>query len=441
VVGPCRREIDTLATDFAPIPAPPPPPVPIRLGPADTSPAPAGTPRGLTGRFAVASFATWLALLTPVVVTLALRVQQVDPLHKERSLGLILGVGAFLATVANPLVGRLSDRTTSRFGRRRPWMLGGAIGGFAGLAIIATVPSIPAIMVGWAICQVAFNALLAALTAVIPDQFPVAHRGRASGLFGLSIQGSLMLGAFVAQAFVGRPVLQFLVPAAIAVLAIGLFCVGLPDRRLTRRPGPFSAREFLGSFWVNPKAHPDFGWAWMTRFLALFGTAIPQAYLVYFLPARLGTSPDHVAAQAATLIMISSVCTVAMAAPGGWFSDRMGRRKPFVIGAAVLIGIGLFLIATAPTFAALAIAEVVFGLGNGLFLAVDLALITQVLPDPETVGKDLGVINIANALPQSLAPAIAPVVLLMGGYTLLFCVAAASLALAAVLVTRIQGTR
>jgi MFS family permease len=398
-------------------------------------------PLGLVGRFGLASFATWLALLTPVVVTLALRVQQVDPVNKERSLSLILGVGAFLATVANPLIGRLSDRTTSRFGRRRPWMVGGALGGFVGLAIIATVPSIPAIMVGWAISQLAFNALLAALTATIPDQFQVAHRGRVSGLFGLTIQGSLMIGAFVAQAFVGRPVLQFLVPATIAILAIGLFCVGLPDRRLNRRPAPFSVREFFGSFWVNPKAHPNFGWAWIVRFLALFGTAIPQAYLVYFLPARLGTSPSHVAGQAATLIMISSVCTVAMAGPGGWISDRIGRRKPFVIGAAVLIGIGLFLLATAPTFAALAVAEVVFGLGNGLFLAVDLALITQVLPDPETVGKDLGVINIANALPQSLAPAIAPAVLLMGGYTLLFTVAAVSLVLAAILVTRIKGVR
>jgi MFS family permease len=409
--------------------------------PAGLERTPAGIPLGLASRFGLASFATWLALLTPVVVTLALRVQQVDPVNKERSLSLILGVGAFLATVANPLIGRLSDRTMSRFGRRRPWMIGGALGGFAGLAIIATVPSIPAIMVGWAIAQVGFNALLAALTATIPDQFQVAHRGRVSGLFGLTIQGSLMLGAFVAQAFVGRPVFQFLVPATIAILAIGLFCVGLPDRRPTRRPAPFSVREFFDSFWVNPKAHPNFGWAWIVRFLALFGTAIPQAYLVYFLPNRLGTSPDHVAGQAAMLIMIASVCTVAMAGPGGWLSDRMGRRKPFVIGAAVLIGIGLFLLATAPTFAALAVAEIVFGLGNGLFLAVDLALITQVLPDPETVGKDLGVINIANALPQSLAPALAPAILLMGGYTLLFTVAAVSLILAAILVTRIRGVR
>jgi MFS family permease len=392
-------------------------------------------------RFALASYGTWLALLTPVVVTLALRVQQVDPADKERSLGLILGVGALLATVANPLIGRLSDRTMSRFGRRRPWMIGGALGGFIGLTIIATVPTIPAITVGWALAQLAFNALLAALTATIPDQFPVERRGRVSGLFGLTLQGAIMTGAFVAQAFVGRPVLQFLVPAVLAIVAIGLFSVGLPDRRLTRRPAPFSVREFLGTFWVNPKAHPNFAWAWMTRFLALFGTAIPQAYLVFFLPDRLGTSPEHVAGQAAALITISSLCTLAMAGPGGWVSDRTGRRKPFVIGAAVFIGIGLFLLATAPTFAALAVAEIVFGLGNGLFLAVDLALITQVLPDPETVGKDLGVINIANALPQSLAPAIAPVVLLMGGYTLLFAVAAVSLLLAAVLVTRIRGVR
>ncbi|NJC73188.1 MFS transporter [Planosporangium thailandense] len=410
---------------------------------ADAAPqaASAAATPGFIARFGVASFANWLALLTPVVVTLALRVQAVDPAHKERSLGLVLGVGAFLATVANPLVGRLSDRTMSRYGRRRPWLVVGALGGVVGLGIIAVVPSVPAILIGWSICQLAFNAVLAALTAVIPDQVPVASRGRVSGIFGLSQNAAVMAGAFVAQAFAGHSVPQFLVPAVIAVLAIGVLVFGLPDRRLSRRPQPFSVREFIGSFWVNPVRHPNFAWAWFTRFLAMFGTAIPQAYLVYFLPTRLGTSTGQVAGQAAELITIASVCTLAMAGIGGWVSDRTGRRKAFVIGAAVLISAGLFLLAIAPTFAAIAVAEVVFGLGNGMFLAVDLALVTQVLPSAETVGKDLGVINIANALPQSLAPAVAPAVLLAGGYSLLFAVAAVSLVLAAVLVTRIKGVR
>jgi MFS family permease len=414
------------------------PPVPIRLLPADR---PEGIKHGFVARFGFASFTTWLALLTPVVVTLALRVQQIDPVHKERSLGLILGVGAFLATVANPLIGRASDRTTSRFGRRRPWLVAGAATGTAGLAVIATVPTVPAILIGWAVAQLGFNAILAALTATIPDQIPVAHRGRVSGIFGLSQTAAVMVGAFVAQAFTDRPVPQFLVPAALAVLAIGLLVVGLPDRRPGARPGPFSLRAFLGTFWVDPRRHPNFGWAWLTRFLAMFGTAIPQTYLVYFLPSRLGTGSGGVAGQAAVLIMIGSACTLVMAGVGGWLSDRTGRRKAFVIGAAVLISVGLALLAIAPTFAAIAVAEVVFGLGNGLFLAVDLALVTQVLPDAETVGKDLGVINIANALPQSLAPAIAPAFLMLGGYTLLFAVAAASLVLAAVLVTRIKAVR
>ena len=140
--------------------------------------AEAGAPRGFIVHATAAYLGLYTALLASALVTVPLRVGEVDPHGKESSLGLVAGVGALVAVVANPLFGRLSDRTTSRLGRRRPWLVGGVLGGTTGLTIIAVIPSIPAIVLGWSLAQLAFNATLAALAATIPDQVPVRQRGR-----------------------------------------------------------------------------------------------------------------------------------------------------------------------------------------------------------------------------------------------------------------------
>ena len=130
----------------------------------------------LVGVYSLAYFGVWMALLTPVVVTLALRVAQIDPVNKEASLSWILGAGAIVAMLANPIAGLLSDRTTSRLGMRRPWLIGGMALGLAGLYAVAT-GGLWMIGIGWCVAQLGFNALLAAIVAILPDQVPEAQRG------------------------------------------------------------------------------------------------------------------------------------------------------------------------------------------------------------------------------------------------------------------------
>ena len=127
--------------------------------------------------YAAAYFGSWIAILTPVVVTLALRVQQINPAGKAASLSLVLGVGAIFALLANPFFGKLSDRTRSRFGMRRPWLIAGVISGTIGLLVIALAPNIPLVLVGWCLAQTGFNALLAVVVAILPDQVPEEQRG------------------------------------------------------------------------------------------------------------------------------------------------------------------------------------------------------------------------------------------------------------------------
>lgn len=400
-------------------------------------------PRGFVPRLGLANFGLYAALMTPVIVTLALRVAEVAPQSKESTLGLVLGVGAILALIANPLAGRLSDRTRSRFGRRRPWLVGGTVVGIIGLAVIAFVPSVPALVIGWAVVQTGFNAVYAALMATIPDQVPENARGTASGAIGTSVTAAVLAGSGIA-ALSSDARVMFLLPAVLTVGLVGWFTVRLRDHRPETAPEPFSIKEFFGSLAFNPVSAPDFGWAWLTKFLVMFGSVAPMTYLAYYVPFRMGLDPAATAGIVAGMIAAGYAVQSSTALLGGWVSDRFGRRKPFVIGSGVIVALGLAALAAAPDLLWIAVAQLVLSIGGGLFYAVDMAMITQVLPDQRNPAKDLGVVNIANALPQSLMPIIAPFVLATGdgrNYPLLFGIAAAAALAGAVLVGRIKGIR
>jgi len=191
----------------------------------------------------------WMALLPPILVGLAMRVRVIDPLHAADSLSLVVGVGALAALFGNPFFGRLSDRTTSRHGMRRPWPIGGALGGVAGLAVVAQASSVPQLLLGWCITQLAYNAQLAVLAAILSDQIPASQRGTVSGIVSISLPLGMVCGTFLVQALADSAFAIFLVPAAIALAcALVLACV-LRDHRLASvQRSRYGWRGFLGSF-------------------------------------------------------------------------------------------------------------------------------------------------------------------------------------------------
>src|SRR5439155_6340523 len=123
-----------------------------------------------------------------------------------------------------------------------------------------------------------------------------------------------------------------------------------------------------------------------------------------------------------TLVM--SLAIVAASLVGGRLSDRSGRRKAFVCAASSVFGVAMVVVAVATSFTGFLVGMAIGGLGFGVYMAVDLALVADVLPDPDSAAKDLGVMNIARALPSSIAPAVAPAILALGGgsYSLLYAV-------------------
>lgn len=408
-------------------------------------------PKGYTAKYGLAAYGLFLAILTPVLGGLSVKLQTLNhgDLDKAASqLALVTGVGALFALVAQPLVGRLSDRTTAKLGMRKPWILVGVVGAAACLIVIGFASNLAVILVAWCLAQTFSNFAQAAETATIPDQVPVARRGIVSGVVGACTPLAILTGA-VGLAMLKTDTLRFLVPAVIGLVFGLLFALTLHDRVLLSKPGDkLSFKEFFKSFVFNPRKYPDLGWAWLTKFLFMFGYASIGTYLTLFLGAKYGMNTDQQTKFNMYANVVMVVFMVLFSVFGGRMSDRLLKRRSFVTVGAIIAAVGIAVMAVSPFFghsgglAVILVGEGLLGAGTGLFLAVDMAMCTEVLPNPEDTAKDLGVLNIANALPQSLAPMLAgPVILAVGaaGYTVWFAIGAVAALAGGALVHRIQG--
>jgi MFS family permease len=396
---------------------------------------------------ALANLGMSLGYLAPLGVLLPNQVQAIaGSVHKVAALGLVTGIGAVVALIANPVAGALSDRTTSRFGRRRLWAMGGALAGAAALALLAGQRTMAGVIVGWCLAQVGLNAMQAGLSASVPDRVPVPQRGMVSGWIGLPQTISAVLAVvLVADVVTGNA--GYLLIAVLVVACALPFVLTAHDPPLSRsdRP-PFAMRDFVRSFWLSPRQNRDFAWAWLTRFVMNLGNSMAVLYLLYFLRDKVHYSrlfPGQTAEDG--LLILVSVYTVGViltAVAGGVISDRIGRRKLPITVAGLVMAVPAVMLAFWPTWPVAIAAAALLGLGFGAHLSVDQALATQVLPSAKARGKDLGIINIASSGAQVLAPAIAaPLISEFGGYRTLYLAVAAITTLGAVLVWKIRSVR
>ncbi|MFD1947271.1 MFS transporter, partial [Nocardioides aestuarii] len=368
--------------------------------------------------------ARWVASLTllnlaiycgwfgPIQVLLAEQATVVDPAHKEAVLSLVLGVGAAVSTISNPVFGAFSDRTRLRMGRRLPWVLGGVVGGALSLLVLSTADSVIAMVLGWCGSQLFLNAMYAAGSAAIPDQVPVPRRGLVGGLIAIAQTLGIVGGVAIAS-LTGSIAAGYLTTMVVLVVLSLPYLLGSRDLALPPdHPLPvFRLGSFVRSFWISPRQHPDFAWAWLTRFLVNLGNYVATLYLYFYLVDGLGFPDDEADERVLLLTALYAVTTVATTAVFGHWSDRIGKRKVFVTWSGIVSGAASLVLAVPQSWTAAIAAAIVLGLAFGIYTAVDFALITQVLPAAEERAKDLGVINIANALPQVLAPVCAGVIL------------------------------
>ena len=389
----------------------------------------------------------FIALMGPATVSIQIKASQLasSPAEAASITAFAVAPGALAAVIFNALGGRISDRSTSRFGRRRPWLIVGALGMLVGLALIALAPGAALMAVGWFLAQAAGNLALAAYVASIADQLSPAQYGRASGLVGIAGNLAVMIATWLASAFAGNMLALFLGPGLIGMVLVLVFAFMLPEPVLRENRLPFNLRELVLTFWRNPVKFPDFGLAWGGRFTIILASFMFTTFRVLYMENHLGLEPGDAVRAVATGVTIYTVTSMVASLLAGWLSDLLGRRKILVAASILIFGLATYLLLHADTVTAFYVVEAIMGLAYGTYIAVDLALVLEVLPDREQAGKDMGVFNIANALPQSLAPAFGGFLLanLGGGtdFTALLVAALVAAVIGAVLTMFIRGVK
>ena len=395
--------------------------------------------------FATAWLGIWMAQLTPVQLQLPAQIDAlrtgVDWVDSVVTFGIISGIAGAFALVAYPLAGALSDRTTSRWGRRKPWILGGAVQFAASLGLLGLQTTFVGVGVFWSLASIGFCVLTAALTATISDQVPVEQRGVISGWVSAPQAIGLVLGLVLVESLELDVLTGYLLMAGIVVVFVVPFLFAAPDARLDPAERPaLTFRTLLAGFWISPRKHPDFGWTLLGRILVNIGNALGTTLLLYFL--MFGLEREDPEGDLLVLSLVYVVFIVLSSLLLGRWSDKVGRRKPFVIVSALFQAVAAGLLAFVPDFAVAVVAGALLGIGYGAFLSVDQALATQVLPNAATRGKDLGIMNIATTVPQALAPLLgAWLVAAVAGFTGLFLISAIATVLGALAVIPVKGVR
>jgi MFS family permease len=361
-----------------------------------------------------------MAQLTPIQLLLPEQVENVVHAHlwtdSVLAFGVISGIAGACALVAFPLTGALSDRTTSRFGRRRPWIFIGVVIFAVSLFILTFQTSITGVGVFWSLSIIGFSVASSATTATLSDQVPVNQRGFVSAwisapqaigtILGLILVTTIWANSVLAQIAYGYPLVAIL----LIVLSIP-FIVTLPDQPLNRDQRPRGGLgTMLQGFWINPIKHPDFGWTLLGRILVNLGNALGTTLLLYFLQFGLGQSKTDATNNLTLLSIVYLFFFVIAALVLGRVSDRIGRRKIFVYIAAYVQAAAALILAFVPNFDVAIVAAGLLGLGYGCYMSVDQALATQVLPDAHSRGKDLGIMNIATAVPQAVGPLLGAII-------------------------------
>lgn len=369
----------------------------------------------------------YVAWITPIGYSLSIRIQQIDPAGKNTAIALAIAIPGIIVVFTSPLAGVLSDRTRSRLGRRRPWFFAGIVVGLIGSALVGLAPSVPVVVIGWSIAYIGYSISGAMVLTHLSDLLPEQQRGKVAGFSGAVTQIGPILGIVFAGAFVKTPFLMFVIPALLALVLGIIFASIMNDKPIKVVPGPIDVSSLLKGFYFNPRRFPNVGWVWISRALIFLALSFSTTYGVYLVEGRLTKDPATVAGIVATAGALGIVTAILGALLSGFLSDRLHSRKPFLVGSAILLAIGMIVVGFMQSELAYFVGSAISTFAIGVYSAVDQAIQLDVLPREENQnGRFLSIIQLANQVPQAIGPLVAGgiIALALGDYTAVYVVGA-----------------
>ncbi len=377
--------------------------------------------------------------------------------------GRIAGVGAIEAMIGPALFGYLSDRTRSRWGRRRPFIAIGAALTAAALVFLAGANSLWMFFVGYIFLQISDDIGTGPYAAIIPDLVPEERRGKASGIMS-QLQLFAQIVAAVAGLMLGSALLIFL-----TIAVINIVCAVIVLMTVRERQTDFVARTVLLSEadkapglaaklargmgeWAAPWRSLDFRWVWFTRFLNALGFYIILNYVPNYLKDSVRTFDlfgfrlDDSFRASLVISLTLSLSGAISAVCGGPLADRIGRKR-VILYSGWLMFLTLIPFALIPSYRVILALAPFFGIGYGAYLSASWALAADVLPSKEDAAKDMGIWQMSVAAPQVVAGFVVGLLIHLGnqqrmglGYTVAFLFAAVAFLIGSILVNRVKGS-
>ncbi|OFO16420.1 MFS transporter permease [Corynebacterium sp. HMSC22B11] len=436
--------------------------------------------RGWISRFGLMYLGQNIAWAAPTNLLLSAQILVWFPEDKERQLALLMTAGGLVSLLASPLAGIFSDRTRSSLGRRTPWIIAGITISSVALGVAGWTATLPGdsrslgyglLLAAWMVFQFAIALAVTPTQSIVPDQVTERQFGTVSGVMGMTYTLGIVLGTALSVAL-PRPWAYAAVIVVLLATAVPFFTrdreplpwlagSGDPESGLETSPAaspahgaePAAKQPEAGATGTtptglaaarrvvpNPKDAPDFYWMFLTRLLLMLAQAIALFFLLYYLRDRIGFHDPELGVLILTAVFAG--CVVATALWSGWFSDKLGVRKPFILFSATGVAGACAVLAFTSSFTMVVVGAVILGLSWGVYQAIDQALVNAVLPTEQERATHMGLINLAVLLPNTLAPSIAAIALsLLGGYTGLYLLAGAMCLAGGVLVLKIQATR
>ena len=394
--------------------------------------------------FALAWLAIWTVQLTPIQLLLPLQLDTQSGHWIDGVVwsGLVLSAGGLAGVIIAPVAGRFSDRTRLRIGRRRPWAIGGSLLAAIGLLLTGSADGPVLVGAAWVVTSVGVSVISAALTALIADQLD-EQRGAASAAASSAQAVGIVVG-------VGAIVLLGLgTGASYAVLAGFILVIGTVTAVLLPDPPPphaallsLHARRDLTRARISSLVDPSFTRLLISRFIVNVGNALGTSLLLFFLLYGIMIPAADAEGRLLELIVIYTIFVVLASVIVGMVSDRKGNRRLWTVLSALVQASSGVIILISPNFTTTAVAAGVMGAGYGAYMAVSLALATDLLLDPDDHARDLSLVNSAANLGQLVGPLLgAGLVALVGGFWLLFATAAAASAIGAGLTLTVRPRR